>query len=74
MAVLKADRCVYCGAAAANAGTGRPAVKLELVTAQAMLEPRTVVKPGWTKWVVRSIAGAAGLFLATLFLGPCMKG
>lgn len=73
MAVLKADRCVYCGMTARGV-PGRPAVELELVKAQAMLEPRAVEKPGWTKWVVRSIAAAVGLFIAVFFVGPCMKG
>lgn len=80
MAVLKAGRCVYCGAAGAVTGAAaageaaRPPVNLQLVQAQAMLEPRLATKPGWMKWVVRSVAAAAGVFIALLFLGPCAKG
>lgn len=79
MAVLKAGRCVYCGAAGAATGAiagaeARPAVNLQLVQAQALLEPRVETKPRWVKWVVRSVALAAGIFVALLFLGPCTKG
>ena len=72
VALLKSDRCVYCGATTGSATVAAPASKLpaELLIA---LEPRANAVSTRSIWLRRVLAlGGAGL-LTALIMGPCMK-
>jgi hypothetical protein len=73
VALLKSDRCLYCGASTGGAAVAAaPTSKLpaELLIA---LEPRASTVTTRTIWLRRVFAlGGAGL-LTALVMGPCMR-
>ncbi len=73
VALLKSDRCVYCGTAVGGPST--PALRATKLPAELLiaLEPRASAITSRSMWLRRFIAlGGAGLLIA-LIMGPCMR-
>ena len=75
LSVLKAGRCLYCGAEVHVPGAAAKSIAEAVMNAQVTvaLEPRGQGERAGSRWLRRLIAlGAAGLLIA-LFVANCMR-